>query len=109
MKIVLPGGTGQVGGVLRRALTDAGHEVAVLTRRPVRDGEVGWDGRTLDSWAEAVDGSDVVINLAGRSVSCRYTDENLRAMMDAPPPPCRHCRPACGAAAPAAACGAAST
>ena len=82
MKIVLPGGTGQVGGVLRRALTDAGHEVAVLTRRPVRDGEVGWDGRTLGSWAEAVDGSDVVINLAGRSVSCRYTDENLRAMMD---------------------------
>ncbi|MGH4036022.1 epimerase [Actinomycetota bacterium Odt1-20B] len=82
MKIVLPGGTGQVGGVLRRALTAAGHEVVVLTRRPVRDGEVSWDGRTLGAWAEAVDGSDVVINLAGRSVSCRYTDENLRAMMD---------------------------
>ncbi|MFI8849915.1 TIGR01777 family oxidoreductase [Streptomyces sp. NPDC053499] len=82
MKVVLPGGTGQVGGVLRRALTAAGHEVVVLTRRPVRDGEVQWDGRTLGPWAEAVDGSDVVINLAGRSVSCRYTDENLRAMMD---------------------------
>lgn len=79
---MLPGGTGQVGGVLRRALTAAGHEVVVLTRRPVRDGEVPWDGRTLGSWAEEVDGSDVVINLAGRSVSCRYTDENLRAMMD---------------------------
>ncbi|UNZ21024.1 DUF1731 domain-containing protein [Streptomyces sp. 891-h] len=82
MKVVLPGGTGQVGGVLRRALTAAGHEAVVLTRRPVRDGEVQWDGRTLGPWAEAVDGSDVVINLAGRSVSCRYTDENLRAMMD---------------------------
>ncbi|MFI5664491.1 epimerase [Streptomyces sp. NPDC051684] len=82
MKIVLPGGTGQVGGVLRRALTAAGHEVVVLTRRPVRDGEVEWDGRTLGPWAEAVDGSDVVISLAGRSVSCRYTDDNLRAMMD---------------------------
>ncbi|MBO8183979.1 TIGR01777 family oxidoreductase [Streptomyces spirodelae] len=82
MKVVLPGGTGQVGGVLRRALTAAGHEVVVLTRRPVRDCEVRWDGRTLGPWAEAVDGSDVVINLAGRSVSCRYTDENLRAMMD---------------------------
>ncbi|MEV7197998.1 DUF1731 domain-containing protein [Streptomyces sp. NPDC093510] len=82
MKIVLPGGTGQVGGVLRRALTAAGHEVVVLTRRPVREGEVQWDGRTLGPWAEVVDGSDVVINLAGRSVSCRYTDENLRAMMD---------------------------
>lgn len=82
MKVVLPGGTGQVGGVLWRALTAAGHEVVVLTRRPVRDGEVQWDGRTLGPWAEVVDGSDVVINLAGRSVSCRYTDENLRAMMD---------------------------
>ncbi|WP_327673071.1 MULTISPECIES: DUF1731 domain-containing protein [unclassified Streptomyces] len=82
MKIVLPGGTGQVGGVLRRALIAAGHEVVVLTRRPVRDGEVQWDGRTLGPWAEVVDGSDVIINLAGRSVSCRYTNENLRAMMD---------------------------
>ncbi|MFI1676246.1 TIGR01777 family oxidoreductase [Streptomyces sp. NPDC020607] len=82
MKIVLPGGTGQVGGVLRRSLTAAGHEVVVLTRRPGRDGEVPWDGRTLGPWAEAIDGSDVVVNLAGRSVSCRYTDENLRAMMD---------------------------
>ncbi|MEU8957719.1 TIGR01777 family oxidoreductase [Streptomyces sp. NPDC048518] len=82
MKIVLPGGTGQVGGVLRRALTAAGHEVVVLTRRPRRDGELPWDGRALGPWAEAVDGSDVVINLAGRSVSCRYTEENLRAMMD---------------------------
>ncbi|WP_369386901.1 TIGR01777 family oxidoreductase [Streptomyces sp. CG1] len=82
MKVVLPGGTGQVGTVLDRALTAAGHEVTVLTRRPVRTREVGWDGVTLGRWAEVVDGSDVVINLAGRSVSCRYTPENLRAMMD---------------------------
>lgn len=79
---MLPGGTGQVGGVLERALTAAGHEVVVLTRRPARACEVGWDGRSLGRWAEAVDGSDVVINLAGRSVSCRYTPANLRDMMD---------------------------
>ncbi|MFJ3233931.1 epimerase [Streptomyces sp. NPDC086787] len=82
MKVVLPGGTGQVGTVLNRALTAAGHDVLVLTRRPARDREIGWDGATLGPWAEAVDGCDVVINLAGRSVSCRYTHENLRAMMD---------------------------
>ncbi|MFE0380289.1 TIGR01777 family oxidoreductase [Streptomyces inhibens] len=82
MKIVIPGGTGQVGGILRRALTAAGHEVVVLTRRPVHDGDVRWDGRTLGPWADALDGSDVVINLAGRSVSCRYTAANLQAMMD---------------------------
>ncbi|MFI9288572.1 NAD-dependent epimerase/dehydratase family protein [Streptomyces werraensis] len=82
MKIVLPGGTGQVGTILDRALSAAGHEVVVLTRRPRRPGDVAWDGVNLGPWAEAVDGADVVINLSGRSVSCRYTPENLRAMMD---------------------------
>ncbi|MER6127457.1 TIGR01777 family oxidoreductase [Streptomyces sp. NPDC001795] len=82
MKIVIPGGTGQVGTILNRALTAAGHEVVVLSRRPAHRGEVLWDGRTLGPWAEAVDGSDVVVNLAGRSVSCRYTADNLQAMMD---------------------------
>ncbi|MET8638061.1 TIGR01777 family oxidoreductase [Streptomyces sp. NPDC004096] len=82
MKVVLPGGTGQVGTILDRALTSAGHEVAVLTRNPQRERDIAWDGATLGPWAEVIDGSDVVINLAGRSVSCRYTDENLRAMMD---------------------------
>ncbi|AZP15991.1 TIGR01777 family protein [Streptomyces aquilus] len=82
MKFVIPGGTGQVGTVLDRALRAAGHDVVVLTRRPTRDHEVQWDGKTLGPWADAVDGSDVVINLAGRSVSCRYTPANLKAMMD---------------------------
>lgn len=82
MKIVIPGGTGQVGTVLDRALTAAGHDVVILTRRPARDREVHWDGETPGPWTAAVDGSDLVINLAGRSVSCRYTPANLRAMMD---------------------------
>ncbi len=82
MKVILPGGTGQVGTILDRALTAAGHEVTVLTRHPTRERQVGWDGATLGRWAEVIDGSDAVVNLAGRSVSCRYTPENLRAMMD---------------------------
>lgn len=82
MKIVIPGGSGQVGAVLDRAMTAAGHDVVVLTRRPVRERDVRWDGETLGPWAEAIDGSDIVVNLAGRSVNCRYTAANLRAMMD---------------------------
>ncbi|MFB9197719.1 TIGR01777 family oxidoreductase [Actinomadura verrucosospora] len=82
MRIVMPGGTGQVGAVLNRALSAAGHDVVVLTRRPAHAHEVGWDGETLGPWTEAIDGSDVVINLAGRSVSCRYTPATLQAMMD---------------------------
>ncbi|MDX3662150.1 TIGR01777 family oxidoreductase [Streptomyces sp. ID05-26A] len=77
MKIVIPGGTGQVGGVLTRALKAAGHEVVIISR----GSGVRWDGHTLGRWADEIDGADVVVNLAGRSVSCRYTAENLRQMM----------------------------
>lgn len=86
MKIIMPGGTGQVGGVLRRALVQRGDEVTVLSRRPeqLEDGvrHVVWDGRTLGAWAAELEGADAVVNLAGRTVSCRYTDANLRQMMD---------------------------
>jgi uncharacterized protein (TIGR01777 family) len=84
MKIVLPGGSGQVGHVLTRALRRAGDDCVVLTRRPAirTDGtrEVAWDGRTLGDWAKEIDGADVVINLAGRSVDCRYSERNLAEM-----------------------------
>jgi uncharacterized protein len=43
---------------------------------------VAWDGRNLGDWARAINGADVVINLAGRSVNCRYTEANLREMLD---------------------------
>lgn len=75
MKIVIPGGSGQVGTVLARAFHGDGHDVVVLSRRPaVRPWRIaGWDGATLGSWQREIDGCDVVINLTGRSVNCRYT------------------------------------
>ncbi|MET8630753.1 TIGR01777 family oxidoreductase [Kitasatospora sp. NPDC004669] len=82
MKIVIPGGSGALGILLDRSLTAAGHQVVVLSRRPAGPRRIGWDGRSLGAWAAEVDGSDVVLNLAGRSVNCRYTAENRKAMMD---------------------------
>lgn len=85
MKIVIPGGSGQVGAILARAFGRAGHEVVVLSRSggaPVPARAVRWDGRTLGDWAAEVDGAHVVINLAGRSVDCRYTEANRREIMD---------------------------
>jgi uncharacterized protein (TIGR01777 family) len=82
MKFVVPGGTGQVGGILRRELSKAGHDVVVLGRDSNAEGVVHWDGRTVGDWAREIDGADVVLNLAGRSVNCRYTKENLAEMMD---------------------------
>jgi uncharacterized protein (TIGR01777 family) len=82
MKIVIPGGSGQLGHYLRAAFASKGNQVVVLSRAPHSDPEaIYWDGRTLGDWASEMDGADVVINLAGRSVNCRYTDANLHAMM----------------------------
>jgi uncharacterized protein len=74
-RIVLVGGSGQVGRILRRAWV-AEHDVVVVARSE----GVRWDGRTLDP--AVVDGADVVVNLAGRSVNCRYHAANRRQMMD---------------------------
>lgn len=85
MKIIIPGGNGQVGRMLVRALVRDGHECIVLTRgRPVLPTgarAVAWDGRTAGPWTTELDGAEVVINLAGRSVDCRYHERNLAEMM----------------------------
>ena len=84
MKIVISGGSGQVGTLLARAFLREGHQVVVLARTvqaapwPV----VRWDPRKLDGWASEIDGADVVINLAGRSVNCRYTPANRREIIE---------------------------
>ncbi len=80
MKIIIPGGSGQVGTILARTLHTAGHEVIVLSRQPgnLAWRTVKWDAETLGDWAAEIEGADAVINLAGRSVNCRYTAENRR-------------------------------
>ncbi len=86
MKIVIPGGSGQVGAVLTRDFQIAGHEVVILGRgvQATLHGarHVQWDAKTLGAWSQEIDGADAVINLAGRSVNCRYTPENRRLITD---------------------------
>lgn len=84
MKIVISGGTGQVGTILARAFEADGHEIVLLSRKAeqLKWRVVQWDAETLGDWAREIDGVDVIINLAGRSVNCRYTPENRRQIMD---------------------------
>jgi len=65
MKVVIPGGSGQVGTILARALGDAGHEVVVLSRqsRPAPWRVVHWDGETPGEWCGEIDGADVRVGL----------------------------------------------
>lgn len=83
MKIVLPGGSGHVGTILARAFHGEGHDVVVLSRQPkMRPWRVvAWDGGNPGDWREEIDGADVVINLAGRSVNCRYNAANRRDIL----------------------------
>lgn len=84
MKIVIPGGSGQVGTLLARAFVAEGHEVVILSRRARRSAwrVIEWDGESLGDWISGIDGADVVINLAGRSVNCRYTAKNRREIKE---------------------------
>jgi uncharacterized protein (TIGR01777 family) len=84
VKIVLPGGTGQVGTLLARAFHARGDEVVVLSRapEPAPWRTLAWDAQSVGGWAAELDGADVVINLAGRSVNCRYTPENRRLIKE---------------------------
>ena len=82
LRIVIPGGSGHVGHMLARFFQDRGHRVTILTRGPYTANwqTVHWDGISLGPWVEALEGADVCINLAGRSVNCRYHEENRRAI-----------------------------
>lgn len=73
--LVIAGGNGFLGRHVARAFVDADWHVTVLTRSDgTVDGAtaVRWDGRTVDKWAKSLDGADALLNLAGRSVNCRY-------------------------------------
>ncbi|MBI1760461.1 MAG: NAD-dependent epimerase/dehydratase family protein, partial [Acidobacteria bacterium] len=83
-RIVIPGGTGFLGRLLAESLTARGYEIVVLTRTPQPSPfpaqQVVWDGTTLGAWAKELEGAAAVINLAGRSVNCRYNATNRRAI-----------------------------
>jgi len=101
MKLILAGATGQIGRMLLRDFTAENttsgsaatpHDIVLLTRSAASAAllpeaklsgvrVIPWDARTLGSWSSEIDGADAVINLAGRSVNCRYTKRNLTAML----------------------------
>lgn len=84
LRIVIPGGSGQVGRSLARFFQERGHHVTVLTRGPYTAPwqTVHWDARQLGPWVETLEGADVCIHLSGRSVNCRSTARNRRELHD---------------------------
>ena len=85
-KIIITGANGFLGRYLSRYFSSLGWEVVGFARskKDVADQcrFVEWDGKTLGDWAGELDGCDVLVNLAGRSVNCRYNKTNRREILD---------------------------
>ncbi len=87
MKVIVAGGSGQIGHLLCRDFVSRNWEVVVLGRGQLPkaiDGVrfVPWDGRTPGRWCDELSACDLLINLCGRSVDCRYHDANRKAIID---------------------------
>ena len=84
-RVVIAGGNGQVGQVVARHFHRRGDAVVIVAREESRSKPwrtVVWDGTNLGAWADQLEDADVLINLAGRNVNCRYNEANRRAIMD---------------------------
>jgi hypothetical protein len=97
-KIVIAGGSGFLGQAFTRYF-GKDNEIIILGRQlphektnafgsVINKNEypgirfVKWDGRTLDSWYKSLEKADILINLAGKTVNCRYTQKNKKAIFD---------------------------
>lgn len=85
-KIVLAGGSGYIGEILIVHFKDVSNEIVVLNRsRDVAEGNVRyvrWDGKTKGAWMNELEGADMLVNLCGKSVNCRYNEQNKREILN---------------------------
>jgi len=85
MKIILAGGSGFIGTNLAMYFLRNNHDVVILSRKPQQSKNkiryVVWDGQTPGDWINEMEAADVVINLTGKSVNCRYTEKNKNEIL----------------------------
>lgn len=79
-KIILAGGNGYLGSLLAKYFSSKADEIFILSRKPAPDhGNIKtliWDGKTEGEWAKNLNNADLLINLCGKNVNCRYTKKN---------------------------------
>ncbi len=98
-KIVIAGGTGFIGNAITNYFGTE-NEIVILTRN-VQDRSnnahgkfsvekglqqnvrlVEWNAKDAGPWCKEIDGAEIVINLAGKSVNCRYNEKNMQEIFD---------------------------
>ncbi len=84
-KIVLAGGNGYLGRVLAEYYRPLAEEIVILSRsEKVQDGNIKtvlWDGKTEGGWKNSLNDADMLINLCGKNVNCRYTQKNQQEII----------------------------
>ena len=81
-KMIIAGGNGFLGQHLQRHFERLGYTIVLLSRsKTPRPGFVHWDAKSLGPWAAELEGAEVLLNMAGRSVDCRYTPANRREIL----------------------------
>lgn len=75
-KIVIAGGTGFIGQYLQQQFRQEGYEVQLISRK---QGDVSWDDK--EGIVLALEGAELLINLAGKSVDCRYNETNKKEIL----------------------------
>jgi uncharacterized protein (TIGR01777 family) len=92
-KIILAGGSGYLGQVLATHYAPLAHEVIILSRTAkAQSGNIVtlvWDARQEGAWTSALEGADMLINLCGKNVNCRYTAKNRAEIVDSRVQPTR--------------------
>ncbi len=81
-KIIIAGGTGFLGEILDTYFSKKGYLVKILSRNPSKKHHVFWNAKDLGTWVKELEGAEALINLAGKSVDCRYTDKNKKLIHD---------------------------
>ncbi|HEX3386941.1 MAG TPA: TIGR01777 family oxidoreductase [Mucilaginibacter sp.] len=85
-KIILAGGNGFLGTVLANHYKTLAEEIIILARRPkAAEGNIRtlvWNGKTEGDWVKEMEGADLLVNLCGKNVNCRYTEKNKREILE---------------------------
>lgn len=84
-KLIIAAGTGFLGQVLVNHFKNKFDEIVILTRGKSKTENgikyVNWNAKTFSGWEKELENATVLINLAGKSVDCRYTRENKKEIL----------------------------
>lgn len=81
-RVVIAGGHGFLGALVRNHLQREGYACLIVTRKPKTAGDVQWDGKTIGQWKDELNGAVAIVNLTGASIAKKWTDSYKQQILD---------------------------